>query len=1043
MKISEAGVNRPVTTLMIFLGVLILGIVSYTQLSVDMMPEIETPTISVYTTWDGASTEDVETQITRVIESALGSVTDLDEMTSITSEGSSRVTCKFKWGTELGEAANDMRDLLERAKRRLPDDADDPVMFKFNTSNMPILNFSVTADENRERMEDTINDNVVDVLKRVPGVGTAEAFGGYTRQINVHLDPDKLSAYGISVTDVAEAVDADNQTEPAGNIRIGTLDYTLRVPGEFTDPMQVADVIVKREGDTLVKLGDVARVEDGFVEEDRVVERNGKRGMMVQVQKRSGENTVDVCRRVREKLEEIKTNLPADYEIKVVSDSSEMIEKSIQSVGETVLYGGLFVVLTTLFFLRSLRTSLVISLTIPFSLIIAFVFMFLMGWTINLMSMSALAVAIGMVVDNAVVVLENIISHMSRGVRRREAAMFGADEVGLAIMASTLTTVVVFVPLVFVEGVSGIMMKQLGGLVSATLGASVLCSLLLTPMLASVLVKPESEMSPRRRRFMAWSDAKFAAVDTFYSKLLDKALTARHLIVIVCAGVIALTVYLFTQIGSEFMGKEDTGELNVTYQLPLSTRYELTTETGRRILDVVRRVAGPENIENLTLSAGGSSGGWGGNRGSHIGNVRLKLVDAEFRDKTADQIGDEITRELSEWPEIVKVYANSNDFMNRILRGGGANLLINIYGYDLDKTYAVAEQIQAIADSVEGSRDVRISQDMGQPELHIIADRAKAAALGISMYELTTIISTLFQGNDCSEYREGEDEYDITLRLESGNRRTIEDIRRSELPLPDGQRVRLDTVAEVVEGTGPVRISRKNQQRIITVELDAIGRPEGDVMADIRERIEQEIILPADATLEYGGNIEEQQDSERAMIMMIVLGVILVYMVMAAQFESFLHPFLIMFSVPFAFSGVAAGLLLSGTPLSMTAYIGIILLVGVVVNNAIVLVDYINLMRARNMPLRRAITESGRQRLRPVLITTLTTLLGMLPMALSTGDGSATWRPLGIVVVGGLSLSTVVSMIIVPVLYYIAETHRERRAARKAAKAAAKASASA
>ena len=1035
MRISETGVKKPITTLMVFFAILILGIISYTRLAVDMLPEIESPSISVFTTWEGASPEDVETQITRVVESALGSVTDLDEITSTTSEGSSRVTCKFKWGTELGEAANDVRDLLERAKRRLPDDADDPVMFKFNTANMPILFLSVTSTENIEQMENTVNDDIVDVIKRIPGVGTADTFGGYQRQINVHLDPEKLSAYNLSVIEVAKAIDADNQTEPAGNIRIGTIDYTIRVPAEFEKPEEIGQVVVKKDGDTIVRLADVARVEDGFVEENRVVERNGKRGMMVNVQKRSGENTVAVCRRVLERVEEIKENLPADYDIQVVSDSSDMIVKSIRSVGETVIYGGIFVVLTTLFFLRSVRTSLVIALTIPFSLIIAFVFMYGMGWTINIMSMSALAVAIGMVVDNAVVVLENIISHMSRGVRKREAAMFGADEVGTAIIASTLTTIVVFVPLIFVEGVSGIMMQQLGGLIAATLLASVLCSLLLTPMLASRILRARGEVKEDSRygRFMAWSDKKFDNLDIGYSKLLNKALSIRWVVTAVSAFVIGLTIYLFTIVGSEFMGTEDTGELNISFHLPLSTRYEITTQTGYRMIDKIKEIVGEENIKLINMSTGGSSGGFGGNRASHIGSIRLKLVDAKYRTKTAEQFGDMITREVSAWPEITKVYANSNNFLNRILRGGGANLTIDVYGYDLDKTSAVAAQIKEIAGTVRGARDIRVSQDMGKPELTIKVDREKAGAIGISMNELTTVISTLFQGDDCSQYREGEDEYDINLRLERANRNTIEDIRRSELPLSNGKRIRLDSIADVVEDTGPVTISRKNQQRIITVELDTIDRPQGDVMAELEQRIKAEVMLPNGVNVEYGGMIEEQEDSEKAMIMMITLGVILVFMVMAAQFESLLHPLLIMFSVPFAFSGVVCALLLTGTPLSMTAYIGMILLVGIVVNNAIVLVDYINILRARGVPLRQAITDSGRQRLRPVLITTCTTLLGMLPMALSTGDGSATWRPLGIVVVGGLLLSTIVSMIIVPTLYYIVEGWRERRAAKKEA----------
>ena len=1024
MKLSETGVRRPVATLMAFVAVFLLGVIAWQRLAIDMMPEIESPSISVFTRWDGASTEDVEQQITRVIESALGSVTDLDEITSTTSEGVSRVTCKFKWGTELGEAANDMRDLLERAKRRLPDDADDPVMFKFNTANMPILGFSVTATENIEKLEDTVNDDIVDVLKRVPGVGTAEAFGGLERQINVFLDPAKLSAHGLSVAAIAAAIDADNQTEPAGNVKIGTVDYTIRVPGEFATPEEVGLVVVKRDGDKVVRVSDVARVEDGFAEETRVVERMGRAGMMVDVQKRSGENTMAVARRVMDKLEEIKANLPADYSIDLVFDTSDMIGKSIRSVGKTVLWGGLFVVLVTLFFLRSARTSLVIALTIPFSLIIASIFMFLKGWTINLMSLSALALAVGMVVDNAVVVLENVISHVSRGTGRREAAMFGADEVGTAILASTLTTIVVFVPLVFVDGVTGIMLGQLGGIVTATLVASVVCSLLLTPMLASKLLRPPPAGRGAYARFYAWSEGRLAALERGYARLLSGALHARWLVVLAAVGVVALTVWGFRSLGSEFMGKEDTGQLSISYQLPLSTRYEITAETGRRILEVVHRVCGDDKIVSEMLRAGGS-GGFGGGGGSHAGTIRLRLVDAKYRDRTADEYGDEITREVSQWPEIVKVFSNSGNFLNRILMGGGANLLVEVYGWDLDETTAIAERIKRIAQETPGSRDVRVSQDMGKPELSIAIDRAKASAMGLTMQEITATVSALFQGDDASQYREGEDEYDITLRLAAPDRASIEDIRRTELPLPGGGRVRLDAIAQVVEGSGPVTITRKNQQRVVSVEFDATdARPEGDVMADVRRRIESEIVLPNGVSVEYGGMIEEQEKSEKALTMMILLGIVLVYMVMAAQFESLLHPLLIMFSVPFAFSGVVAVLHLTGTPLSMSAYIGMVLLVGIVVNNSIVLVDYVNLLRARGRALREAIVEGGRQRLRPVMITTCTTVLGMMPMATSHGDGSATWRPLGLVVVGGLALASVVSLVLVPTLYYIAERRR-------------------
>lgn len=1013
---------------MVFVAIIVLGLVSYTFLSVDMMPEIENPTVSVFTTWDGANTEDVETKITRVIESALGSVTDLDEITSGTSEGRSRVTCKFKWGTDLGEASNDIRDLLERAKRRLPDDADDPIILKFNTANMPILFFGITADENREKMYDTVNDELVDVLKRVPGVGSVEAFGGLQRQVNVFLDPDKLSAYELSLAEISEAIALDNRTEPAGNLKVGSMDYTIRVPGEFADPVEIGDVVVKRSGDALVRLSDVAVIEDGFVEEDSIVETNDRWSMMMIVQKRSGENTVAVCQRVLERIEELKKNLPADYEILTIGDTSEMIIKSIRSVGDTIIYGGLFVILTTLFFLRSFRTSLIIALTIPASLIIAFIFMYLLGWTINIMSLSALAVAIGMVVDNAVVVLENIYSHMSRGVRRREASMFGADEVGLAVVASMLTTIVVFLPLIFEKGVAGIMMKQLAGLITITLLASLFCALYLTPMLASVLLKrPEDE--PRTgfiARFHTWSEKLFLGVERGYGRLLEVALHARWLVVGMAALVIVGTVLLFSRIGSELMGSEDTGELRIVYELPVGTRYEETADVGRRILALARATIGDQHIISSSLNAG-PGGGMGGSRSSHAGTIRLRLVNADERPRETDQYGFEITSQVMAWPEIARVYSSSDTHLNRMLRGGSANLTIDVLGFNLETTTGVAEQIAQIARETPGSRDVRISQDNRRPELALKIDRFRATALGLSMDGISRSLSTLFQGGEATQYLEEDEQYDILLRLDESQRRSIEDIRRAEITTPAGARIRLDSIAEIEEQLGPVTISRKNQERVVTVQFDSINRPQGDVLNDIRERVGREVLLPEGVGIEYSGMIEEQEKSERTMQMMIALGILLVYMVMAGQFESFRHPFIIMFSMPFAFSGVAAALWLTNTPMSMIAYIGCILLIGVVVNNAIVLIDYINILRARGERLREAIVNSGRQRLRPVSITTLTTILGMLPMALSQGEGSATWRPLGIVVVGGLTVSTLVTLVIVPVLYELMEARRERR----------------
>ena len=1026
MKLAELGVKKPVTALMVFFAILILGFISYKMIPVDMMPEIESPVVSVVTTWDGASPEDMETKVTRLLESVLGGVTDLDEITSTTREGMSLVSCKFVWGTDLGEASNDMRDLVERAKRRLPDDCDDPMLFKFNTSNMPILFCGILAKENREGMEKLVDDELVDVIKRIPGVGSCMAFGGLDRQFNVFVDTDKLSAYGLSLADLSNAIAMDNMTMPAGNLKIGPTSYTMRVPAEFKTADEIGLVVVKRNGNAVVRLSDIARVVDGYKERESVTETNGKWSRIMIVQKRSGENTVDVCQRVIKKIEEIKPNLPADYEVKIIGDSSDSIKRSISSVSDTVLYGGIFVVLTTLVFLRSLRTSLIIVLTIPFSLIIAFVFMYLMGWTINIMSMSSLSIAIGMVVDNAVVVLENIVSHMSHGVRKREASMFGADEVGLAIVASTLTTVVVFLPLVFVQGVAGIMMKQLAGLVVATLLASLFCSLYLTPMLASVLLKPESAYKPNglHQRFMKWSEKPFVALENAYGWLLGLSLKARWIIVLLAIGIIYGTFVIFGRLGSELMPAEDTAELRVMFELPVGTRHEETAVVGKKIVDLVLKTIPANEIEVYSLQAG-AGGSFGGSSASHSGNVRVKLVKETERNVSTDEYGARIVDQIREWPEISRAFASSDNFMNRILMGGGANLLVEIYGYDLQKSTDFANRVAQRIQSVEGIRDIRVSQDIDQPKLQIKVDRFRATALGLTMYEIADSMYTLFQGNEAAQFRDQEDLYTILVRLDEPNRRSIEDVRRAELVTKGGKRVRLDSIADVEEVKGPVEIRRKNQQRKVNVEFDALGRSQGEVMNDVRQIVKNEFLIPEGISVEFGGIVEDQADTERDMFLMIVLGVLLVYMVMAGQFESFLYPLLIMFSVPFAFSGVGVALWATHTPLCMTAYIGIILLLGVVVNNAIVLIDYIGLLRARGVKLFDAIVQTGRQRLRPVLITTLTTLLGMMPMAFSHSDGSSVWRPLGLTVIGGLSVSTIVTLIIVPVLYYIVELIRK------------------
>ncbi len=1023
MRLPEFGVSRPVATSMVFLAILVLGLFSLYRLPLDLMPEIEPPAISVITPWPGASTEDVETKVTRTVENALSIVNNLDKIRSQTREGLSVVTCEFVWGTDLNEAANDIRDRLEFAKRELPEDIETPILFKFNTANFPILVLSVSGRESWERMDTLINDELADPLKRLPGVGGVTVIGGPIRQIRIMLDRERLAAVNLLLSDVLQALAAENLTLPAGSMKIGTQEYTIRVPGEYERADQIAEIPLKRVDDRIVRLRDVAQIVDGFEEETRIVETMRQRGMIVLVQKRSGANTVEVCETVRKALAPIAERLPRDIEINLIMDSSEYILQSVQNVSRTVLWGGLFVILTTLFFLRSLRSALVVALTIPFSLIIAFTFMFVMGWTLNVLSFSALAIAIGMVVDNAVVVLENVTRHADRGVKVREASVFGAEEVGLAIAASTLTTIVVFLPLVFVKGIIGIFFTQLAGIVTLTLMASLFCALFFTPMLCSRLIRPASArraaLGPLGRRLFDTSERGFVWVETAYSRFLGWALRNRPIVLLGAFAIFCGSLLLAARVGTEFMPEQDSAMVTLTVELPVSTRVEETAAVMRRLVPVVQEVAEPGAVRLFAWRCGAPrQGSFGGRDGSHVGVFNLRLVPKTERRQSSKELGNAIADRIRHWPEIVKLNVDLGDPLSQRLMGGGTKpIAVEILGHDLEITERLALDIKALAEHIPGTRDVTISRDLGNLEVAVRIDREKAAALGIPVSWITDSLRTLFYGRTATQYREGENLFDVFVQLQENQRQSFQDLLNAEFALPSGARIRLDAVADVVETRGPVSIERLDQERLVKVEMNFLGRPMGDVAQDLQRLIAERIVPPPGIAIQMGGLVREQEKSFRDLYLLIALGFILVYIVMAAQFESLLDPFIVMFAVPFGFSGVLAALYVTRTPISVMSLIGVILLVGTVVNNAIVLIDYTNLLRARGLELKTAIQNAGRSRLRPVLITTLTTVFGMLPLAVREDVGSESWQPLGITVIGGLLVGMFATLVIVPLLY--------------------------
>ena len=1027
MKLSELGVQKPVTTLMFFLAVLVIGAVMIMDLSVDYLPEIDNPMVTVVTEWSGASAEDVENKVTKLMERALGSVNNLKDMTSATREGISTVTCEFMWGTDLDEASNDMRSNVDRVKGSLPDDAEEPRFMKFNTSQIPIQFYGVTAKESVEKLYDIIDREVADPLKRLPGVGTVNLFGGLQREIQILLDPEKLTAFGVDLDAVAAILAAENVTLPAGNIKVGRMDYTIRVPGEFTTPEELETVVLRSDKGAYVYLRDVARVLDGFEEEKRITETNGRRGMMMMIQKRSGANTVSVAREVSRELERLKPTLPRDIELHLIADTSADITNSINNVTDTVKWGFVFVVLVTLLFLRSVRTSLIIALTIPFSLIAAFIFMWTMGWTINIISMSSLAVAIGMIVDNAVVVLENITKKVEGGAAPREAAMFGSEEVGTAVTASTLTTIVVFVPLIFLEGVSGVMFKQLGGLLTATLLASMVCALWLTPMLCSKLMRPVSEqqagIGPRMAAIHERGEKMFNALDAAYGRLLRRSLGARWLVVAISIAVLAGGVILFLAVGSEFSPEDDSDRLTIKVQLGIGTRVEDTAEVCRRVIPLALDAAGRENVKTYSMRCG-ESHGMDSSSGTHIGQIQLRLVGSTQRGKTSKAIGREVADRVALWPEVVKV-STSGGGMGP---GRGAKpISVEVTGFDFDMLQGIAEEVADIIRATPGAVEVNIAREIGRPEIHVRIDRVKAAAHGLNVSQVAQGMRTLFYGTAATQFREKDDEYDILLRLDEPHRRSLSDMARAEITAADGRRVRLDSVADIVESAGPLKIDRKNQERMIQVEADVFGRSSGEVVADLRKAIRARVALPSGVGINFGGSAEDQAETFAEMKLMLVLGILLVYMVMASQFESLLDPFLILFSIPFAFAGVAVSLVLLGLTINIMSFIGMIMLVGVVVNNAIVLIDYINLLRARGQRIADAIENGGRSRLRPVLITTLTSVAGVTPMVFSKGEGAAMWKPMGATIAGGLLVSMLITLVLVPILYSLVHSRAERK----------------
>ncbi|MDO8536462.1 MAG: efflux RND transporter permease subunit [Candidatus Omnitrophota bacterium] len=1047
MNFPEFGVKKPITNLMIFSVIIIIAFYGLSKLGVDMMPEIEPPSITVVSSYPGASPDDVEIKVTEPLENQLATTPGLEKITSRSSESSSVVTLKFKWGTNLDEASNDIRDRIELTKRYLPDipdEMDNPFIFKFNTANIPIIYMGITAEQSYPELYDIIDKRVGDSLKQLTGVGTVQLIGGMERQINVWIDRERLEGYGLSIIDIQNTLKQENITQPLGSIKSGLTDYMLRLPGEFTEPDDMNLVILGQRNNKFIYLKDVARVEDSFREITTMLRLNRQPAMMMMVQKQAGTNTVEVAKRVKKRLKEIQKTLPSDIKMYTIFDTSIDIMNALNSLKTSLWIGIILVILVVWFFLRELSGSLIIALTIPFSLLIAFIYLFMAGKTINIMGLSSLAIGCGMVVDNAIVVVDNIYRHMERGQRPKEAAIFGTQEMFLSIGASTLTTVVVFLPMLFVTGVVGVMFGELAMIVTVTLLASLFTAATFTPMLCAKWLRVKDRslstgLSLRAKRsnlinnFYNISENWFRSWEDWYAKALAWSLKNKKIIIYGFFAIFVLSLFSIRFIGSEFMPEEDTGDVRITIELPVGTRVEETDKVAKKVEDIFERMA-PES-KTVYVRSGESTRGlgriFGGPSGTHVVSAGAKLIPKNERKRSVTEVGQALRKEIRKIPGVIKADVSTGNPIGRMVTGGGGKAIqVEIVGHSFEDTNAFAERLKTMMETIPGVVDASISRDISLPELKIEVDREKATALGLTMNTIASSVKTFIEGSAATKYREKGKTYDIYIRLQESSRTKIEDIESLSIVSPlTGKQIKLVNVAKVYEIKGPIRIERMNRERVVKVESNVYKRSSGKVIEDIKAGLKK-LTLPSDVMINFGGEAEEQGKAFMDLTLLLVLGIILVYMVMAAQFESLMDPLIVMFSVPFTFTGVLLGFLITGTTLSVATFLGMVMLMGIVVNNAIVLISYISILRQRGYSMIEAVTLGGKDRLRPVLMTTITTLAGLLPMALSRGEGSETWQPLGITMISGLSLSTLITMIFVPTLYAVVEGRKKKTEAK-------------
>lgn len=1038
MAIYQTAINKPITTALIFVGIIVFGVFSFSKLPIDQFPAMDVPYVSIMTTYPGANGSEIETNVTKVLENSLNSVDGLKEITSQSKDNISVVSLQLNWGQNLDESVNDVRSAIDMVNDNLPDGCSRPMIFKFSTSNFPIMQYAITAKESYAGLEKILEDNVVSVLNRIDGIGNISLSGTPERYIYIDLDQSKLDAYKISVEQIGQAISANNLNLASGSIKMGKEQYQLRVQSEYVESSEINNIVVANRLGKNIFVKDLANVRDTIRDVNLDERINGQNGVRMVIMKQTGANTVAIVKKVKKMMtEDIMPGLPPDIKAQIIYDSAQTIQNSIDGLSEAVMLAFVFVALVVMFFLGRWRATLIIILSIPISLICAFIYLFVADSSINIISLASLTVAVGIVVDDAIVVLENIMRHIERGSRPREAAIYATNEVWVSVIATTMVIVAVFLPLTMLGGQAGIIFKEMGWIVSICITVSATVAIALTPMLSSLLLKSKKEIINEKgeveeisananwyeNTVMKW----LAALDKWYANLLrwclgHKLVTSLIALAVVIIGF--LPVFM-GKIGFNFMAQQDNGRISLKIELQRGTRVEESMRVARQIEADLKSLA-PEI--KLIASTTGSSDDAGfsalmNQSSNNIITMTVTFPERSQRQRTVFEIAEVFRQYLGNRADVVF----SNVSTNMGFGGSGNNnVSVEIYGYDFEATNKVAEEIKNKMKDVKGARNITISRDEDRAELQINFDKEKLALSGLSAAQVATAVRNRVNGYQAGYLKEDGDEYKIVVRLKEEFRNSITDIEEMTLQTPTGSLIKVKELAKVSEFWAPPTIDHKRRQRIVSVSVTPAGTSLLELANAARE-IARGIDLPQGVVINVGGTYEDQMEMSRDMGSLMLLIILLVYIVMASQFESFSKPFLILLgSIPFAFSGAFLALFVTGQELEMVGMLGMILLVGIVVKNGIVLVDYINLMRDRGYELNEAIALSGESRLRPVLMTAITAILGMVPMALSTAEGSEIWIPLGIVVIGGLLFATVVTLVIVPVLYALMSRHGER-----------------